>query len=525
VGPVVDVFPSRTSAIDRPAARRSRPSRAPLDGAALSAVRRSLSRVRLVAVPLLLGDLAAITLAGLGAAAVAMPIVHLPARDAAIVMLALSLPTTLGYLLTGLYPGVALNPAVEFRQLSRVAAISLLGTAVLACLGQLATGCVLLLAVAAPLQFFLAPLARAAVRALCGRRSWWGYPTIIFGSGPAAATVVDNLLRNPQYGLRPVLVLDRADALGTRTAVTPQGDEGLATPSAARLGVPMVGQPRLASALAKRFAIQHAIVVLPDLSRRDATRILERYTRGIPHVTLTSAISPFAPGLPLLWRDTRDLAGVAGTEVRNRLLVATPRLVKRTMDLTLTIAGGLCLLPALAVIAVLVKLTSPGPVLFGHTRIGYRGQRFTAWKFRSMIQNGGEVLRQRLESDPAARAEWARDHKLKDDPRVTPIGRILRKASLDELPQLWNVIRGEMSLVGPRPIVDDEVVKYGKYYSVYKSVRPGITGLWQVSGRNDTTYEERLRYDEFYARNWSPWLDMHLLARTVSALCFRKGAY
>ena len=142
-----------------------------------------------------------------------------------------------------------------------------------------------------------------------------------------------------------------------------------------------------------------------------------------------------------------------------------------------------------------------------------------------MISNGGDVLRARLAADPVARAEWARDHKLKDDPRVTPIGRILRKASLDELPQLWNVIRGDMSLVGPRPIVDAEVVKYGKYYAIYKSVRPGITGLWQVSGRNDTTYGERLRYDEFYVRNWSPWLDMHLLARTVSALCCRKGAY
>ncbi len=508
--------------------RRPRPARGTLDGTALANLRLAAPRVRLVALPLFVGDIVAVLLAGLIAAIVTVPFVHLPAHDVAVVMLALCLPITAGYLLTGLYPGVALSPAVEFRQLSRVAAISLMGTAVLACLGQLAMGCVLLLAVAGPLQFLFAPLSRALVRATCGRRSWWGYPTIVFGSGPAAATVVDNLLRHPQYGLRPVLVLDRPEQIGTRGVVAAEADESeanTARASVARLGVPLVGRPRLASALAKRFAIRHAIVVLPDLTRRDATRILERYTRGIPHVTVTSAISPFAPGLPLLWRDTRDLAGVAGTEVRNRLLVALPRLIKRCMDVTLTLVGGACLLPVLAVVAALIKATSTGPVFFGHTRIGFRGQRFTAWKFRSMIQNGGDLLRAHLEADPAARAEWARDHKLKDDPRVTRIGALLRKTSLDELPQLWNVLRGDMSLVGPRPIVDAEVEKYGKYYAIYKSVRPGITGLWQVSGRNDTTYGERLRYDEFYVRNWSPWLDMHLLARTVSALCFRRGAY
>ena len=493
-----------------PAARRPRRPRGVADGAALASLRVNTGRLRLVTIPIFLGDMAAVLVAGLLAAAVTHPLVHVPAADVMAVLLTLCLPIAAGNLLTGLYPGAALNPAVEFRQLSRVAAISLLGTAVLAGLGRLAHGWILMLAVVAPLQFFLAPMARAAVRAVCCRRSWWGYPTIVFGSGDAAATVVRNLLRQPQYGLRPVLILD--------------GD-GEPDAALAGLGVPIIGRPRLASTLAKRFKIHHAIVVLPDWSRGDATRILERYTRGIRHVTVTSAISPFSPGLPLLWRDTRDLAGVAGTEVRNRLLVATPRLIKRSMDVALVLTGGACLLPALAVLAVLVKVTSPGPVFFGHTRIGFRGQRFKAWKFRSMVTDGAGLLRHRLAADPEAAAEWARDHKLKDDPRITRVGALLRKASLDELPQLWNVLRGDMSLVGPRPIVDDEVVKYGKYYAVYKSVRPGITGLWQVSGRNDTTYDQRLGYDEFYVRNWSPWLDMHILARTVAALFCTRGAY
>jgi len=130
-----------------------------------------------------------------------------------------------------------------------------------------------------------------------------------------------------------------------------------------------------------------------------------------------------------------------------------------------------------------------------------------------------------LTRDPAARREWERDHKLRNDPRVTRIGAFLRKSSLDELPQLWNVLVGEMAIVGPRPIVQKEVVKYGRVYRKYKSVKPGITGLWQVSGRNDTTYAQRVAYDQYYARNWSPWLDVHILASTLRVVFFRDGAY
>jgi Undecaprenyl-phosphate galactose phosphotransferase WbaP len=212
-------------------------------------------------------------------------------------------------------------------------------------------------------------------------------------------------------------------------------------------------------------------------------------------------------------------------EVRNRLLVPTPRLIKRSMDLVLTVAGGVCVLPLIGVLALLVKFSSKGTIFYGHTRLGERGRKFSAWKFRSMVTNGEEILHAHLAADPEARAEWDRDRKLKNDPRLTPIGSFLRKTSLDELPQLWNVLKGEMSLVGPRPIVRAEIAKYGKCYKTYKAVRPGITGLWQVSGRNNTTYEERLRHDEFYVRNWSPWLDMHILARTVSTLVCGRGAY
>ena len=148
-----------------------------------------------------------------------------------------------------------------------------------------------------------------------------------------------------------------------------------------------------------------------------------------------------------------------------------------------------------------------------------------AWKFRTMFQDAHLVLEHYLEAHPELLDEWKADHKLRYDPRVTKIGRFLRKTSLDELPQLWNVIRGDMTLVGPRPIVTAEIEKYGDYYGLYTMVKPGITGLWQVSGRNNTTYEERVQLDAYYVRNWSPWMDLYLLLRTIRIVLFAKGAY
>ncbi len=487
---------------DRLADVQSLPNHRLLNGLTRSG--RMLGRMSLA---MILADLAALAIScGIGGLVV-HAFFKVTSVEMSIVSLSLFVPILLGNLLSGLYPGVALNPVVEFRQLSRSAAVAFLCIFSLVCLGRFGAPWIVFLIIAGPLQFMLAPLSRALIRSTCSHRKWWGHPVIIFGAGEAAKTVVLNLLRHPAYGLRPALVIDpRAEI---------ESLEGLI----------VINRPRLTHALAKRLKISHAIVVLPDLSRETVTRIVERHARGLRHVMLTSAISPFSPGLPILWRDTRDLAGVAGVEVRNRLLDPTPRFIKRSTDLLLTITGGICILPLIGLLALLVKISSKGPIFYSHTRIGLRGQRFAAWKFRSMIVHGQEVLDKYLQANPEAREEWERDHKLKNDPRVTPLGAFMRKTSLDELPQLWNVLIGEMSLVGPRPIVDAEIPKYGKYYNIYKAVRPGITGLWQVSGRNDTSYEERLRHDEFYVRNWSPWLDMHLLARTVSTLIGGHGAY
>lgn len=201
------------------------------------------------------------------------------------------------------------------------------------------------------------------------------------------------------------------------------------------------------------------------------------------------------------------------------------RVVKRTLDVSLVMLLSILLLPVLAVIAVLVWLTSPGPVLFSHRRIRRHGEFFTMWKFRTMCINSGEVLERYLAAHPGARDEWRATHKLKCDPRVTRVGRFLRKTSLDELPQLWNVLNGTMSLVGPRPIVAAEVEKYGEQFSDYCAVKPGITGLWQVSGRSELSYTQRVDLDRQYAQNWSLAIDTRILLRTWSSVVNRDGAY
>ena len=185
----------------------------------------------------------------------------------------------------------------------------------------------------------------------------------------------------------------------------------------------------------------------------------------------------------------------------------------------------LLLAPLMAVIALLVWRCDGAPVLFGHYRIGQHGRPFRCLKFRSMYLDSEAMLRELLERDPAARAEWERDHKLNDDPRITPIGHFLRRTSLDELPQLFNVLRGEMSLVGPRPITLAELPRYGQVRWHYLSVRPGMTGLWQVSGRSDLSWDDTVRLDLYYVDNWSMVQDMAILLRTFGAVVGKSGAY
>lgn len=197
----------------------------------------------------------------------------------------------------------------------------------------------------------------------------------------------------------------------------------------------------------------------------------------------------------------------------------------RSMNVSIAVIALLFFLPVMLLVALAIWCQDRGPVFFAHRRIGRDGRKFPCLKFRSMAIDAQERLEELLASNPQARAEWERDHKLRNDPRVTKLGVFLRKSSLDELPQLINVIRGEMDLVGPRPIVDAEAPKYGSRFKHYCSVNPGITGLWQVSGRNDTSYRSRVAMDCIYAKSKSLRMDLWIMLATVPAVLLRKGSY
>jgi lipopolysaccharide/colanic/teichoic acid biosynthesis glycosyltransferase len=197
---------------------------------------------------------------------------------------------------------------------------------------------------------------------------------------------------------------------------------------------------------------------------------------------------------------------------------------QRPYDVLLAASLLIFFAPLLAVVLALTFLQDGGSPLFAQLRIGRGGRRFRCWKIRSMVLDADARLAALLEADAQARLEWARDHKLRNDPRITPFGRFLRKSSLDELPQLFNVLLGDMSLVGPRPIVDAEICKYGRYFPAYCSVKPGLTGLWQISGRNDVSYRRRIALDVSYARQHRLTLDMYILVATIPAVFLRRGA-
>ncbi|RIH91968.1 UDP-glucose:undecaprenyl-phosphate glucose-1-phosphate transferase [Meiothermus granaticius NBRC 107808] len=354
------------------------------------------------------------------------------------------------------------------------------------------------------LMLFLVPLGRALARELWARKPWWGTAVLVLGAGQTGEAVAQALRKQPGLGLKPIALLDDDPAKHGREIE----------------GIPVVGGLEQAAAFAQR-GVRHAIVAMPGVPRNHLLELFEGYGGIFSHLILI----PNLFGLSSLWLTTRDIGGVLGLEVRQKLLLAGPKIVKRIMDIGLIVLFSPLILMGTLLLSLLVRLDSAGPVIFAHQRIGWKGSRFYALKFRSMIPNADQALREYLLQHPELQEEWEQNQKLRNDPRITRIGRFLRRTSLDELPQLWNVLKGEMSLVGPRPIVNEEVSRYGSSFSLYLKVRPGLTGLWQISGRNDTTYAERVAMDTYYVRNWSPWLDLYILARTVGVVLFGKGAY
>lgn len=355
------------------------------------------------------------------------------------------------------------------------------------------------------------PLARGAARWALARARIWHIPTVIVGAGENARQTAMALAEEKGLGFDVELALDplkdaprteSIEAAGKVIPVVPLDDDQMARLTSG-------GGPHVMLALE-----EEDVSVARDLLARLAVR--------------PNAIDVVPPvrGIPLYGLEVNHLFGreLLLLRVRNNLARRGPRLLKRILDLVGSTALLVVLAPLFVVIALLVRREG-GSAFFAHNRVGLHGETFKCLKFRTMVPNAEKVLADLLERDPAARAEWEKDFKLKNDPRVTPIGRFLRRTSLDELPQLINVLRGEMSLVGPRPVPYEELQRYGRDASYYLQVRPGITGLWQISGRNDVKYENRVFLDSWYVKNWSLWYDVVILLRTTVAVLSRQGAY
>ena len=238
------------------------------------------------------------------------------------------------------------------------------------------------------------------------------------------------------------------------------------------------------------------------------------------------SVIPNIRGIPLYGTDMSFLFSheILLLRVNNNLAKRSSRILKRIMDVLGSLGIIILLSPVLLYLYFSVKKDG-GNAIYGHPRIGRNGKIFKCLKFRSMVVNSKEVLDELLRTDPEARAEWEKDFKLKNDPRITKIGAFIRKTSLDELPQLFNVLKGEMSLVGPRPIVADELERYQDDVEYYLMAKPGMTGLWQVSGRNDVDYNTRVYFDSWYVKNWSLWNDIAILFKTVNVVLKKDGAY
>ncbi len=286
---------------------------------------------------------------------------------------------------------------------------------------------------------------------------------------------------------------------------------------------PILGGFDEARSLIRAAQVKTIVIAAPGLGKE---KLQELIVKIQPHVKNISFI-PDLIGTPMSSAEVSILFSekILMLNLRNNLSRPYNRLIKRIFDLTLTIFGGLIISPVLLVIAILVGIDNRGRIIFAHKRVGAAGKKFPCYKFQTMVPDAEAKLKKYLAENPEAKREWDETFKLTNDPRVTKLGSFLRRTSLDELPQLWNVIRGEMSLVGPRPIVQAEVVRYGKNIREYYMVLPGITGMWQVSGRSDTTYPERVAMDTWYVQNWSVWIDIMYLFKTVKAVFKGKGAY
>jgi len=426
------------------------------------------------------------------------------------------------YAQTKLYPGIGLNPAEEIRLVVTSTTLAFL------------LGMFVFMAVSdniwhpnylALLPFGFASVAlvlamRWGLRILSVQHNIWGAPVVVIGSGSGANQLAHYIMDRRRLGFIPAYVV-------TDIASEPDVTVPIRT----------IHPDLLLTCPADFFSSRQIYTVLVDTSAVQSDwymPVITRLAELFPRTVFISSIQGFKSAAV----SVHDLEGIIGVEYKQNVLNPLDVFIKRSMDIVLALLLILLTAPLWALTLLLIRLDSPGPIFYTQARVG-RNRRDPAnaerlhghvrkiriYKLRTMIVNADEKLAEYLGAHPQARAEWDRTQKLKDDPRITRVGKWLRKFSIDELPQLFNVLKGEMSLVGPRPMMLDQIPQYGSKIDTYYSVNPGLTGLWQVSGRNNTTFEERAAFDEYYVHNWSVWLDIYILLRTVWVVISRDGAY
>jgi Undecaprenyl-phosphate galactose phosphotransferase WbaP len=328
----------------------------------------------------------------------------------------------------------------------------------------------------------------------------------VIGAGHTGRATVRSLMENRVLGYRPIAFLD--DDPRKRGTCD---------------GVPVIGTLDDATSVARNLGIGYAILAIPAMPRERLVWHLRRWSRIFPRILIV----PELVGLTTQWSEPRDLGGIIGFETHQKLLNPTVMWIKRMIDLAAASLGLLVAAPLVSLCAFWIRKTSPGNPFYVQERQGRDGTTLHIWKLRTMFPNADEMLEAHLSRNPSAREEWERFCKLKHDPRILPgVGHFLRKTSLDELPQLWNVVKGEMSLVGPRPFPAYHNARFDpEFLQVRMQVRPGLTGLWQVSARSDGDLAVQQSLDSYYIRNWSLWLDIYILFRTVRAVLAPRGSY
>lgn len=398
-----------------------------------------------------------------------------------------------------LYPGIMMSPEEEVKKFCISTFFCFIGIAISVIIEADDKWAIsAALALAFPVATIALPCGREIAKSLFARYKWWGVPVVIYSKGNNAKIIIDRLLRNPKIGYRPsIIITDSKKSFSDEYK-----------------GIPVFTNSIEVFTAIKRLDIKVAIIC--DYEEDiDSIMAHYRYTILVPKNQIVNTMS----------LHMRDFGGILGFSVTHNLTKNWNLLIKRIIDLLLIIISLPLTFPVILILSLLVKLTSKGPVFYGHERVGKNGKHFKTWKFRSMVIDADKRLEEILANDPKRREEWEKDRKFIDDPRVTKVGAFLRKTSLDELPQLFNILVGQMSFVGPRPVTEGELEKYGKYAEYVFSVQPGLSGMWQISGRSDTGYEERITLDSYYIQNWSIWLDIWIIIKTIWVVIKGKGAY